>query len=77
MGTQGPVPPIIVKSVYWGIGHIERSIRPKLNIKARIPTVNNTTKYYPHRSTGLGTSHINQTGILVSWAHGICNSHQI
>ena len=32
IGQQDPVPPIVVKSVYWGFGHIERSIRTKFDI---------------------------------------------
>ena len=32
IGPQGPVLPIVVKSVYWGLGHIERPIRIKFNI---------------------------------------------
>ena len=29
---QGPVAPIVVKSVYWDLGHIERLIHTKFDI---------------------------------------------
>ena len=77
IGPQDPVPPILVKSVYRSLGHIERPIRNKFNIYACIPTLNNTTENYPHRSTGSGTSHSSQIGILGSRAHGTPDSHQI
>ena len=32
IGPQDLVPPIVVKSVYWGLGHMERPIHTKLNI---------------------------------------------
>ena len=74
---QGPVPPIVIKLLYWGLGHIERAIRTNLNISVCISTVNNTTKNYPHRSTGSGTSHSSQIGVLGSWAHRTSDLHQI
>ena len=77
IGAQGPVPPIEVKSVYWGHGHLERPIRTKFNIQSSIPTLNNTTKNYPYWSTESGTSHRSQIGILGYWAHGPSDSHQI
>ena len=30
--SQGPVPPILVKSVYWGLEHMEHPIHTKFNI---------------------------------------------
>ena len=33
--------------------------------------------YYSHRSTGSGTSHSSQIGILGSLEHGTSDSHQI
>ena len=36
---------------------MERPIHTKFNIWACIPTLNNNTKTFPHRSTGSGTSH--------------------
>ena len=77
IGPQGPVPTIKVKSIYWGLGHMERLIQIKFVIKACILTLNNTIKNYPHRSTGSGTFHISQIGILASWAHGTSDLHQI
>ena len=56
---------------------MERPIHTKFDIQACIRTLNNTTKDYPHGSTGSGTSHIRQVGILGSWAHLTSNSHQI
>ena len=44
IGPQGPVPPIQAKSVYWGLGHIERRIHTKFNILTCVATLNNTTK---------------------------------
>ena len=39
-------------------------------------SLNNTTKNYPHWSTGSSTSHISQIGIQTP-AHGTPDSHQI
>ena len=55
---------------------MESPIRTKFDIKACIPTLNNTTKNYSHRSKGSGTSHISQIGVLRSWAQGTPDSHQ-
>ena len=30
IGPQGPVPPIVVKSVYWGLEHMKHPIRQNL-----------------------------------------------
>ena len=65
ISPQDLVPPI-TKPVYRDLGHMESPIRTKFNILACISTLNNTTKYYPHRSTGSGTSHLSQIGILGS-----------
>ena len=32
IGPQDPVPPIVVESVYWDLGHMESPIRTKFNI---------------------------------------------
>ena len=32
IGSQNLVPPILTKPVYWGFGHIERSISTKFDI---------------------------------------------
>ena len=42
-----------------------------------VATLNNTTKNYPYRSIGSGTSHSRQIGIPGSWAHGKSDSQQI
>ena len=41
-------------------------IRNKFDNWTSIPTLNDTKKNYPDRSTGFGTSHISQIGILGS-----------
>ena len=66
IGPQGRVLPIKVKSVNWGLEHMERPIRTKFDILTCILTLNNTTKNYRHRSTGSGTSHKSQIGKLGS-----------
>ena len=53
---------------------MERLIHTKFDIYAYVPTLNNTTKNYLHRSTG---SRISQIGILGSWAHRTFDSHRI
>ena len=63
MGTQGPISSICVKWVYQGLKHMEGPIRTRFDIQSSIPTLNNTTKNYPHRCTGPGTSHISQISI--------------
>ena len=80
MDPRDPIPPIQVKSVYWGLEHMERPIHTKYDIYAGIPTLNNTTKNYPHGSrgsTGSRTSHISEISILRSWAQRTSDSHQI
>ena len=64
--SQGPVPPIEAKSVYWDFGHMERPILTKFDIQACNLALNNSAKNYPHWSTGSGTSHRSQIGILES-----------
>ena len=69
MGYISPqylVPPIVVKSVYWGLEHMERTMHTKLDILACMPTLNNTSKNFSYRSTGSGISHSSQIGILGS-----------
>ena len=56
---------------------MESPIRTEFDIKACIPTRNNTTKSYLHRSTGSGTSHSSQIGIMESGGHGTCDSYQV
>ena len=56
-GPQDLLPPIYVKSVYWGLGHKKRPINIKFNIKACILTLNVITKTYTDWFT---ESHINQ-----------------
>ena len=77
IGPQGPVPPIWVKSIFWGLGHMELQIPTKFDFRAGILILINTIKNYTHLSTGSGTSHISQIGKLGSWAHGTSDSHQI
>ena len=66
IGPQGPVPPILVKSVNCGLEYMERPIHTKFDIKACMLTLNNTIKNYRHRSTGSGTAHISQIGKLLA-----------
>ena len=77
IGTQGPVPPILVKSIYWGLEDMEHPIHTKFDLWACIQTLNNTTKNNRHWSTESDTSHISQIGILGSWAHRTSYSHKI
>ena len=74
---QCPAPPISVKSVNWGLEHMERPNYTKFNIQACMLTPNNNTKNYRHRCTGPGTSYISKIGKLGSWAHGTSDSHKI
>ena len=67
---------IVYKSLYWGLGHMERPIHNKFHSYVCIPTLNMITKNYLQRSTGFGSSHRNQIAILGSWAHGKSDSHQ-
>ena len=43
----------------------------------RITKKKDTTTNCPHRSTGSGTSHISQIGVLGSGAHGTSDARQI
>ena len=56
---------------------MERSIHTKFDAKAPILTLNGISKNDPYQSTGSGTSHMSEIGILKSWAHGMSDSHQI
>ena len=60
IGSQGPVPPIVLKSVYWALEDMEHTIRTKFNTKDCMLTINVNSKNYLGWITGSGTSHINK-----------------
>ena len=65
IGPQGLVLPIKVKSVNWGLEHMERPIRTKFD-RVSIQAQSSTAKNYRYRSTESGTCHISQIGKLGS-----------
>ena len=52
IGTQGAVPRIIVKSVYWGLKDVEHPIHTKFNISDCIRTINVIPKIILDESQG-------------------------
>ena len=56
---------------------MERAIHTKFDIYACILTLSMITKNYPDRFPDSATFHISQIGILVSWAYGTSDLHQM
>ena len=69
---QGPVPPIVVKSVYWGWAHGTSDSHQIWYLGL----YTNSKEQYQKLSSS-GTYHISQIGILLSWANGTSDSHRI